>query len=690
MDNSDLSDADFHNSLIDRTSSHSKVQRSKSNGYESKRMSPGTVQKQVGGMLTRFLHTSSKHNKASSQESSGDSGETCNRLTDDEQGAELDAVVGHFSPGNNSGASLLEGHPMRRSTNDSCESTHRPITPTGARVLKPISQVSSSVFVSTRNLLASAVPGVARRRFSSDGSLASSGRRGSNGSSVLPWDSKSELMEEEEDHETMMAKLQKRGEDMTMCGELELAIGFWKQSLELAQSHKDTLATRTEIMCVLMDLHFQQSMKKRSQSEDNGDGFESSGKLRSSSSSMHSLITNSMHSVMTDEDLTAQPRPRTAFYHERQAKKYSHRIKPALVMPSWIRCNKDLVAFLSHAEAWELALLVAKEVQKDVAPYMEPPIDYQQLASLHIQVASLKLDSQKQGEGLQHLQETIRCLQQVPKERRDMIMYTHALQLLATEYQQQGSTVLAIEAYDELLKHAATEDQANICCQMAEIYISQGKLDMALEKLESAARKMDDDEGSTGVIRLQLLQTKGDVLYRLGRMDASMMIYQQALQEAKSPADQAKVLYTLGRLCIRLRRTREAITCFTRELEITKHELGANHLSVSHIYHELAKLYDEGLGEQKMALMKYNKALQIELAVLQECHIAVSICQKCNPVAHRMCDLHSNMHSQVTGQIRETKKCQGRMHFKLGDFDKALRTSFFNEQVPTGTRKTMR
>ena len=33
---------------------------------------------------------------------------------------------------------------------------------------------------------------------------------------------------------------------------------------------------------------------------------------------------------------------------------------------------------------------------------------------------------------------------------------------------------------------------------------------------------------------------------------------------------------------------------------------GANHLSVSHIYHELAKLYDEGLGEQKMALMKSN------------------------------------------------------------------------------------
>ncbi|KAL3915693.1 MAG: hypothetical protein SGILL_005524, partial [Bacillariaceae sp.] len=502
-----------------------------------------------------------------------------------------------------------------------------------------------------------------------------------------PWDRREDV-EEEEDHETKLARLQKRGDDMAKCGELELAIGFWKQCLDLAQGNKDTLATRTEIMCVLMDLHFQQSLKQRTQSEDSGDEFESGPKRRSISTSLHSTNTNSVHSVMTDEDLAANPSSRTAFYHERQAKRYVHRIKPALVSTSWVRCSVELTEFLSRSEAWELALLVAKEVQKDTPQYMEPPIDHEQLATLHVRVASLKLDSQKQGEGLQHLQETIKCLQKVPKERRDMIMYTHALQLLATEYQQQGSPGLALEAYSELLANAPAEDQANICCQMAELYISRGELDMALEKLESAARKMDNDEGNTGVIRLQLLQTKGDVLYRLGRMDASMTVYQQALKEAESPADQAKVLYTLGRLCIRLRRTREAITCFTRELEITKEELGVNHLSVSHIYHELAKLYDEGLGEQKMALMKYNKALQIELAVLQECHIAVSTCQKCNPVAHRMCDIHSNMHSQVTGQIRETKKCMGRMHFKLGDFDKALRTSFFNEQVPTGARRS--
>jgi hypothetical protein len=53
-----------------------------------------------------------------------------------------------------------------------------------------------------------------------------------------------------------------------------------------------------------------------------------------------------------------------------------------------------------------------------------------------------------------------------------------------------------------------------------------------------------------------------------------------------------------------------------------------------------------------MALMKYIKASQTELAMLQECQIAMS---SCNSEAHRMRDLHSNIHPQVKGQICETK-----------------------------------
>ncbi|KAG7341647.1 tetratricopeptide repeat protein [Nitzschia inconspicua] len=674
-------------SQLKSTSDHQTFQQSKSGGS-----SPMNRQVNVN-VLSRFLTSTSKHTKPNLPESSGDSGDTCNKLTDEEpdfnNGADLQAVVGHFTPGGSSrgltsSMSKNEGQRYRRRSNESVES----VGPSGPKFLAPISKVSTTVLMSSRNLLASAVP-VALRRNSSDGSVISipsiggTPRRSSNGSGAIsPRQSVEELS-----YEAKQARLQKLGEDMAKCGELDLAIDIWKESLELAQENKDTLANRTEIMCVLMELHFQNSIEKRTT---NNERDEEVPKRRSTMNSVHSMTTGSFHSAFSDDELGIQPKNRSSYYHERQAQRYVHRIKPAMVKSSWIRCSPGLLDFLSEAEAWELALIVAEKLINDAppVPYGEPPVDPQHLATLHFQVASQKLESHKQGEALQHLQETVKCLQQVPRPKRNMTMYSQVLQLLASEYHQQGSSSLALEAYEELLDCTPTENQANICCQMAEIYINEGQLDMALEKLESAALKMDNkDQGSSGVIRLQLLQTKGDVLFRLGRMDASMLVYQQALQEAKNPADQAKLLYTMGRLCIRLRRTREAIYFFSRELEITKQELGSNHLSVSHIYHELAKLYDEGLGEQKMALMKYNKALQIELAVLQECHFGVATCQKCNPIAHRMCEMHSSMHTQVTNQIRETKKSQGRMHFKLGDFDKAVRTSLFNEQAPTGMAK---
>jgi len=614
------------------------------------------------------------------------------------------AVVGHLSPGGTTNNNVLASssskgqNPLLRFRRDSSDSqcqnnnNNNNNGNTPPKFLAPIAKLQSNVFASSRNLLA-AVP-VARRRLSSDGSVSvfSTGRRASNSTGSFAFNEEDDEVEDEgDDYETRQKRLQKVADDLYKCGELEMALDAWKESLDLAAENKESLAKRTEILCILMDLHFQLSQKSASHhsDEDEHDGEEkhessdhaarlkrpsSSGSLQSLSVSMHSAIT-------LDDHMSHGPT-----YHELKAKRYAHRIKPALVKPEWIGSNPPLVDFLARVEAWELALMIAETLMKETLPTGEPAVKPQQLATLHFQVASQKLDSHRQGEALQHLQATVKNLQQVPVAKRDMIMYIQVLQLLATEYLQQGSRTLALEAYEEQLRYAPADQQARICCEMAEIYIAEGELDMALEKLEMAAKKMED-EGDTGVIRLQLLQTKGDVLYRLGRMDGSMLVYQQALKEAKLPADKAKLLYTMGRLCIRLRRTKEAISFFTQELQITQSELGVNHLSVSHIYHELAKLYDEGLGEQKMALMKYNKALQIELAVLQECHFAVATCQKCNPVAHRMCDMHSNMHTQVTGQIRETKRSQGRMHFKLGDFDKALRTSFFNEYAPTGMGK---
>lgn len=576
-------------------------------------------------------------------------------------------------------------------------------------------------------------------------------RRGSNGSgSVLLFGSSANSTTAEElPYELKQAELQNRAEDLHKGGRLDEAIELWAKSLYLAEENRVSLSSRTEISCTLMDLHFQLSVQRKREEQDRSRTFGSScGSIEASRSSLYdgddeeekateaaNLDDNYLRMGYGDPNapiplaVTASMAPRTAKrrssssvslgldidtveipgfsfhcvsrensgYHRTAAKRYAHDLKPALVKASWIGCSIQLMEFLSESEAWELALVVAEKLTQESAYTGRAQVGPQQLATLHFRVASQKLDLQRQGEALQHLQATVKNLRQVPDSERDMVMFLQVLQLLATEYQTQGQPALALETYAEQLKHAPIERQAQICCQMAEIYISERQLEMALVELEQAAEKLSEMGSSEGTgnaqstIRLQLLQTKGDVYYRLGRTDESMLVYQQALNEAKHPAEKAKLFYTMGRLCIRLRRTRDAITCFSRELEITQQELGMNHMSVSRIYHELAKLYDEGLGEQKMALMKYNKALQIELAVLQDCQFGVAACQMCNPVAHRMCDMHANMHTLVMNQIRDTKRCQGRMHFKLGDFDKALKTSLMDQQSSgVGSRRSGR
>lgn len=571
-------------------------------------------------------------------------------------------------------------------------------------------------------------------------------RRNSNSSGSVVLFGGGNSVDEELPFELQQADLQKRAEDLYKAGHLDEAIELWTASLALAEKNRESLAARTEILCILMDLHFQLSVQRQREEQDSPrhTGMSSGSAAEPSiyddddgefQEYHHEELNDTYYSRMGYGDtsspipyaVTASIQPNSARrrssggtsldndpldnfqrgsfhcitredaeFHRQAAKQYAHRLKPAMVKSSWIGCTSELMNFLSEAEAWELALVVAEKIIQDsVYNGQRKQVDPAKLASIHFQVASQKLNTQRQGEALQHLQATLKNLQQLTLAERDMILYLQVLQLLATEYETQGMPKLALSTYTEELKYASKERQAHICCQMAEIYIAEKQLDMALQELEEAAKRVvemgasEGSEDAQGTIRRQLLHTKGDVYFRLGRFDESMQVYQQALSESKYPAEKAKLLYTMGRLCIRLRRTRDAITCFTRELEITQQELGYNHLSVSRIYHELAKLYDEGLGEHKMALMKYNKALQIELAILQECQFGVASCHKCNPTSHRMCEMHANMHTSVMNQIRETKKCQGRMHFKLGDFNKALQTSFLDHQ-PSGGKRSRR
>lgn len=487
------------------------------------------------------------------------------------------------------------------------------------------------------------------------------------------------------------------------------AIEYWEQSLEIAEKNKyySTISGETEVLCMLVDLHFQES--KRLQLEER-----QYSKQRCDSSS----LISSTHILSLEEELMPsksqgkQQRQRQYYYHKREAQGYVQRIKSTLVQPVWLRHDVSFMEFFYEVEAWELALIVANRLMKEEldgergddnckqSSELGATINPQKVATLHFNIALLRLQGQRRNEALWYLQETIKLLREVLIDRRDMTMYLQALQLIAAEYQQQGESMLALQSYQEQRKHAPIEQSAHISCQMAEIYISEGQLEMALEELESAHDQHhhysnnnksnddnDDEEQATNktstmnndtisTIRLQLLQTKGDVYWRLGRMEESMQVYKKALQETKNPAEEAKILYIMGRLNICMGRARDAITYFTHELEITQRELGVHHLSVSVIYQSIASLFED-LSDYKMGIYYYNKALKIELAVMQDLHSSVTSCTQCDT---RMCDVHANIHSQVPGQIRETKKNLGRIHFKLGDFDGALKASLGNDQ----------
>ena len=217
--------------------------------------------------------------------------------------------------------------------------------------------------------------------------------------------------------------------------------------------------------------------------------------------------------------------------------------------------------------------------------------------------------------------------------------------------------------------------------------------------------------------QFHLLQAKGNESIRLGRLDESLQAFTEATElllrsasaSSITAAEKAKLLFIMGRLCVLLRQPRKAIDYFSQELEVTKSTLGFHHLNVSLVLHEIACLYDDGLSDYGKALDTYEEAYRVEYGVLQQCQLAKQICtecQRCNELPakerqqktvgrgrqlrrrragdrdtndmtttrQRCCPGHLAIQCEVAKRIRETKRCQGRLHYKLGDLDKALQT----------------
>ena len=522
-----------------------------SDGENEKRLLPRSPPPKLGSkgsLLQRFLANTSRRR---SQTNLSGEGSTVSRLTDDEADP-LDST----SPQPR----------MRRATMDTGDMSS--------------SRSRSGATPSPSAISPGGLIGGLVRRFSGDGPRRATmdlgkssqhSRRSRDGSDSLDFEFPESSHMGEKDYASIQSRLQKKADDLHKSGQLEGAISQWVKCLALAEDHQDTLANKTEMLCILVELHVQVCERVK---------YDDDGEIRD-----------------------AEEAEKEGKYHRQAAIRYAHRIKPAVVKPSFWVASKPLMDILVQAEAWELAILVAEQLA--VHPGPQNP-QHEELATIHFQIASQKLDNHRQGEALQHLQATVKHLQLVSAKTRDMTMYCQVLQLLAAEYSSQEQHSLALEAYQEQLKASPAEKHASLYCQMAHVHIVTQQLDLALQQLEAAASTLELSEPT---IRLQLLQTKGDVFCRLGRGEEALEVYQLALEEAVNPAERAKLLYTLGRLCVRLKHIRLAISYFTREMEITEAELGQQHLSVSRVLHELAKLYDEGLGEHKMALLKLHKAL---------------------------------------------------------------------------------
>jgi len=486
-----------------------------------------------------------------------------------------------------------------------------------------------------------------------------------------------------EEYKLAIANLQMHAEDLEADGNPDEALDLLKEALELADECSDTLSSKTEILCKLVVLHLVIANEQK--------------QLVNANQEIQLLSEESSNEGKRRQMLARQNSNRIKqglkeTVHHQAAKRYLNRIKPTLVEEGWFgEPSKDLVDFLCSADAWELATLVTEELQAKSGAEQ----DFKQLATMHYQVACQKLDAQKNEDALSHLQATATYLQKVPKAELDRTLYVQVLHLLANEYQSQQEYVAALETYKREMLYAPLDHQASLYCQMAQVYVAAGSLDNALKQIE-LAKEVQHRVNDSNDVRSQILQTEGDVLFRVGRTEESLECYQQALHDCdSSPADKAKLLYTMGKICVKLGRSRSAITYFTRELEITKQELGPNHLSVARVLHELAKLYDYGLGEHKIALLKYNKALAVELCNLQECHDSASSCSLCNHETHELCTRHASWKRRITAQVRETKKSQGRIYYKLGDFERAMKTSFIESsllddgQPPQGRRHTL-
>jgi len=174
-----------------------------------------------------------------------------------------------------------------------------------------------------------------------------------------------------------------------------------------------------------------------------------------------------------------------------------------------------------------------------------------------------------------------------------------------------------------------------------------------------------------------------------------------------SVEDRLNLLYTCARILKKLHRYREAARYLEQEAELTSRYISrkddvtsrkssnnkdsvsltksspGDHLALSTLYHELAALYRNGIGNMNKALLYYQRALHVEMAafrdlssssVLPVASSAIGRQQQPHPTHAQELQSRRN---ELLRHIQETKRKIGKMHFEIepGNLDRAVQVT---------------
>ena len=231
----------------------------------------------------------------------------------------------------------------------------------------------------------------------------------------------------------------------------------------------------------------------------------------------------------------------------------------------------------------------------------------------------------------------------------------------------QRRPLLKKKSIHDIQKYPQARSRYNIALQKIHNQQWEQALEEVAQGMELLPHLEDDSTTRRPQLYWELVILQAEVLGRQGKYSESLATYQSVLRAYEQDVTAgdcvlcARLYYTCGRLSVYLKHFEQAIDYYTKELQLTRAIL-KDSLSVARIYHELARVAKEGIGDWERALGYLQQAFLIEVEVWKNARNASS-------------KEHQDDFADVTAQMNDTKKCMGKILFALGRIDEAISLS---------------